>query len=46
MTVPELDLIIVLTSRYKGSAPGSHFRSIADLIENYIIKSIEQNEEI
>lgn len=39
MTIPELDLIIVLTSKYKGSAPGSHFSDIADLIENYILTS-------
>jgi len=37
MTIPELDMIIVLTS--KGSAPGSHFTAIADLIENHILLS-------
>ncbi|MBT0810284.1 serine hydrolase [Litoribacter ruber] len=41
MTIPDLDMIIVLTSRPKGSAPSSHFASIADLIENYIIKYSE-----
>ncbi|WP_164675016.1 serine hydrolase domain-containing protein [Anditalea andensis] len=41
MTIPELDVIIVLTSQYKGSAPNSHFQSIADLIENHILKSLE-----
>lgn len=39
MTIPELDMIIVLTSKYKGSAPGSHFSSIADIIENNILTS-------
>ncbi|WP_185974337.1 serine hydrolase domain-containing protein [Litoribacter populi] len=38
MTIPDLDMIVVLTSKPKGSAPSEHFRSIADLIENYIIK--------
>ena len=42
MTIPELEIIIVLTSQYKGSAPGSHFTAIADLIENYILISFDQ----
>jgi len=41
MTIPELDLIIVLTSQYRGSAPGSHFTAIADLIENHILPSFD-----
>ena len=41
MTIPELDMIIVLTSQYKGSAPGSHFSAIADLIENHILSSFD-----
>jgi len=41
MTIPELDMIIVVTSQSRGSAPGSHFSAIADLIENHILLSFD-----
>lgn len=37
MTIPDLDIIIVLTSLSKGTTPGSHFTDIASLVETYIL---------
>ncbi|MCH7408736.1 beta-lactamase family protein [Belliella sp. DSM 111904] len=37
MTIPELDMIIVLTSKYRGSAPSQHFTDIATLINEFIL---------
>ncbi|MCH7415824.1 hypothetical protein MM213_20150 [Belliella sp. R4-6] len=41
MTIPDLDMIIVLTSKYKGSVPSQHFSDIAILINDYILKPIK-----
>jgi CubicO group peptidase (beta-lactamase class C family) len=42
MTIPELDLIVVLTSLSQGSTPGDHFTDIASLVEDYILGSLEE----
>lgn len=42
MTIPELDLIVVLTSLSQGTTPGDHFTDIASLVEDYILASLEE----
>lgn len=41
MTIPELDLIVVLTSLSKGTTPGGHFTDISSLVEDYILGALE-----
>ncbi|MDT0677969.1 serine hydrolase domain-containing protein [Autumnicola musiva] len=42
MTIPDLDMIVVLTSLSQGSTPGDHFTDIASLVEDYILASLEE----
>ncbi|WP_424495341.1 serine hydrolase domain-containing protein [Salinimicrobium sp. GXAS 041] len=42
MTIPELDIIIVLTSLSQGTTPEAHFTSIASVVEDYILGALEE----
>lgn len=42
MTIPDLDIIIVLTSLSQGTTPGGHFTDIANLVEDYILGALEE----
>ncbi len=40
LTIPEKDLIIILTSVYTGSNPSSHFNNLGKIVEDYILTAL------